>query len=264
MNENFILRRWLAKIGQWVLGWWQVIVHLSSVGVAVIWQTCRLITWRRTIWAEFIEQCYQTGIRTLPLILFGGIIVGFGIVFQAVYWLEVFGQSEFTGQFLAIVLVGEIAPILVGLIMIGRSGSVIMVELGNMKAGGQIHMLDAQGIDPFLYLLIPRVLAVSLSTFSLTVIFLMVALGAGLFLGNMMDISTLSIFNFLFKALGPTEYVMFLLKTFLIGFVIALICCTTALTITGSVTDLQEMLPRGFVQSVLAMFIISALVTLLL
>jgi len=263
-NATFI-QNLLAKIGQWVLGLWQPLVYLSSIGVAVIWQSCRPITWRRTIRAEFLRQCYQAGIRTLPLILFSGIVVGLGMVFQAIYWLEVFGQSEFTGQFLALLLVREIAPVLVGLIMIGRCGSIIMVELGNMKIGGQVHTLDAQGIDPLLYLIVPRVLAVSLSFFSLTVVFVLVALGAGFVFGNMMDGSALSIFelsNLLFMALGPIEYAMFLLKTFLIGFMIALICCTTALTI--STTDVQDILPRGFFKSVLAMFLISAVVTLIL
>ncbi len=257
----------LSKVGQWVLNLWRPLVYLSGVGVAVIWQSCRPITWRRTIRAEFLRQCYQTGVRTLPLILFSGAIVGFGMVFQAVYWLEMFGQSEFAGQFLALVLVRELAPLLVGLIMIGRSGSIIMVELSNMKTEGQVHMLDAQGIDPFLYLIVPRVLAVSISVFSLTVVFVLVALEAGFILSNMVGVSALDILevlNLLVMALGPTEYAMFLLKTFLIGFVIALICCTTALPAGISTTDVQDVLPRGFVKSVLAMFLISAIVTLIL
>ena len=64
------------------------------------------------------------------------------------------------------------------LIVIGRSGTIILVELGTMKTEGQVHALDAQGIDPFLYLVLPRVMALSLSMFCLTITFVAVALVA--------------------------------------------------------------------------------------
>jgi phospholipid/cholesterol/gamma-HCH transport system permease protein len=173
------LRRWLASIGLWAIGLWQGFVQFISDAVAVIWQSCRPVTWRRSIRTEFMRQCYQVGAQALPFILVSGIFVGFGIVAQSFHWLKVFGSTALFGGFLSAVLVREIAPVLVGLIVIGRSGSTLLVELGTMKTEGQVHMLDAQGIDPFLYLVVPRVLAFCLCMFSLTIAFVAVALLAG-------------------------------------------------------------------------------------
>ncbi|MHC4230149.1 MAG: MlaE family ABC transporter permease, partial [Planctomycetota bacterium] len=131
------------------IGLWHWPVQFISDAVAVIWQSCRPITWRRSIRTEFMHQCYQVGARALPFILVSGIFVGFGIVAQALHWLKVFGSTALFGGFLSAVLVREIAPVLVGLIVIGRSGSTLLVELGTMKTEGQVDMLDAQGIDPF-------------------------------------------------------------------------------------------------------------------
>jgi hypothetical protein len=130
------LRRLLAAIGRWTIGLWQWPVTFISDAVAVIWQSCRPITWRRSIRSEFMRQCYEVGAQAVPFILVSGIFVGFGIVAQSLHWLKIFGSTALFGGFLSTVLVREIAPVLVGLIVIGRSGSTLLVELGHAGCPG--------------------------------------------------------------------------------------------------------------------------------
>ena len=261
------LRRWLATIGLWTIGLWQWPVQFISDAAAVIRQSCRPITWRRSIRTEFMRQCYQVGARALPFILVSGIFVGFGIVAQSLHWLKVFGSTALFGGFLSAVLVREIAPVLVGLIVIGRSGSTLLVELGTMKAEGQVHMLDAQGIDPFLYLVVPRVLAFCLCMFSLTIAFVAVALLAGFASGTLVGMIKFTFFDFINRAIGSMgwqEYLLFTLKTITIGFVVALISCRTALSLSGVSANVLDIMPRGFAKSALATLIISIVLTILL
>jgi phospholipid/cholesterol/gamma-HCH transport system permease protein len=189
------------------------------------------------------------------------------MVYQAIYWLGVFGQTKFTGPILVLVLVREVAPLFVALTVIGRSGSVILVELGNMQIDGQVRMLDAQGIDPFLFLIVPRVVAVAVSMFSLTIAFIMFALVSGFLTGNALGSLDVTLQEFVFRILsemGLAEFATIPLKSFLIGFVVALIACTTGLSVTRSRSDLQAALSRGVTKSVLAALLISGLLTLLL
>ena len=261
-----MLRRLLATIGKWTIDFWHWPVQFISDAVAVIWQSCRPITWRSSIRTEFIRQCYQVGAQALPFILISGIFVGFGLVAQAFHWLKVFGSTALFGGVMSTVLVREIAPVLVGLIVIGRSGSALLVELGNMKTQGQIHMLDAQGIDPFLYLVVPRVLAYCICMFSLTTAFVAVALLAGFFSGMLVGITQPHFFDFLNRAIGSMglqTYVLFALKTLTIGFVVALISCKMALSLTGGSARVLDLMPRGFAKSALATLIISIALTIL-
>ena len=261
------LRRFLAGIGLLAIGLWQGPVRFISDAVAVIWQSCRPITWRRSIRNEFMRQCYQVGAQALPFILVGGIFVGFGLVAQAFHWLKVFGSTALFGGVITTVLVREIAPVLVGLIVVGRSGSTLLVELGTMKTEGQVQMLDAQGIDPFLYLVLPRVLAVSISMFCLTIAFIAVAMLAGFISIGFVGIRTFSFFDFFNEILSPMgrkEYILITLKTATIGSVVALISCRTALSVAAPVTNVLDILPRGFAKSVLSAMLISAALTLLL
>ena len=52
------------------------------------------------------------------------------MVSQALYWLGEAGQQELIGPVLVTVLVREITPLLVGIIVLGRSGVVILSEIG--------------------------------------------------------------------------------------------------------------------------------------
>jgi len=256
-----------ATVGQWTIHLVWGLIQMTGIAVAVIRQSLRPLTWRRTVRAELLEQCLQVGLRALPFIVVTGSLVGFGLVYQAIYWLDFIGHTEFTGPILVIVLVREVAPLFVALIVIGRSGSVIIVELGNMRIDGQIRMLDAQGIDPFLFLIVPRVVAVSVCMFSLTVVFIAVALGSGFLTGNALGSMNLTLQQFIIGILTEMDFAeiaMVPLKTFSIGFVVALIVCTTGLSVTVSRTELLATLPRGITKSVLAALLISGLLTLLL
>ena len=256
-----------ATVGQWSIRQVWGLIQLSGIAVAVIRQSFRLLTWRRTVRAELSEQCLQVGLQALPFILITGSLVGFGLVYQAIYWLGLIGQTEFTAPVLVTVLVREVAPLFVALIVIGRSGSVIIVELGNMRIDGQIRMLDAQGIDPFLFLVIPRVAAISVCMFSLTVGFIVVALGSGFLTGNALGSMNMTLQQFItgiLTEMGIAEFAMVPLKTVSIGFVVALIVCTTGLSVTVSRTQLLAAMPRGITKSALAALLLSVLMTLLL
>jgi phospholipid/cholesterol/gamma-HCH transport system permease protein len=141
----------------------------------------------------------------------------------------------------------------------------MLVELGVMKAEGQVRMLDAQGVDPFIYLVVPRVLALSICMFCLTIVFVTVAMVAGFASGTLAGIIKLTFADFINRALGSiglTEYLLITAKTFSIGFVVALISCRTALSLTGPAVNVLKILPRGFAKSVLATLMISVALTI--
>jgi phospholipid/cholesterol/gamma-HCH transport system permease protein len=256
-----------AIVGQWTIYQVQGLIQFCGIAVAVFRQSLRPLTWRRTVRAEFLEQCRQVGIRALPFILITGSLVGFGVVYQAIYWLGLFGQTEYNAPILVTVLVREVAPLFVALTVIGRSGSVILVELGNMRIDGQVRMLDAQGVDPFLFLIVPRVVAVSVCMFSLTIAFITVALVSGFLAGNALGSMDFTLQDFIFGILskmGPEDFATTPLKTISTGFVVALMAGTTGLSVRGSRSDLLAALPRCVTKSALAALLISILLTLLL
>jgi phospholipid/cholesterol/gamma-HCH transport system permease protein len=214
-----------------------------------------------------MRNCVQVALYGLPSIVITGLLVGLAMVNQMLYLLRLAGQEGLIGEFLVLVLVRGVAPLLVGMIVIGRSGSTMMVELGAMRVTGQVHLLDAQGIDPFLYLVIPRVLATAIGMFCLSIVFLAAALTTGLVAAYALGLTSLTLLDFLeevLTAMRPREYTLLLLKTLVSGFAIGLISCTTGLAIGRAVPEVSVLLPGGFVRAVLATIVISGAFTILL
>ena len=257
----------LSSIGRWIIALVRPLFELSSMVAAVLWQSCRPVNWRRTLVREFLRQCYLVGIGSLSFIFLSGLLIGLAMVFQFLFWLGLVGQQSLVGKIIVISMVREIAPLLVALIVIGRSGSVNMVELGQMRASGQLHMLDAQGIDPFLFLILPRCLATAISMFCLTIVFILVALAAGYIVGNVAgptESTATEFINEVLVAMGPGEYAIIALKPFIAGIFVALITCITGLSVSGHTRQVADVLPIGFVKSVLAVFLVSGTLSVLL
>jgi len=257
----------LAGIGQWTISSLQPLVILTSSIFAVFWQSCRPLNWRRTLIKEFLRQCYLVGIGALPFVVLSSVLTGLAMVFQFFYWLGIVGKSSLVGQIIVMIMIREIAPLLVALIVIGRSGSVNMVEMGHMRTSGQLRMLDAQGIDPFLFFIVPRCLATAISLFCLTLVFVLVAITTGFLVSTVMGSSNTTIIEFINKvlsAMGVGDYAILALKPTIVGVLITMITCTTGLSVDGGTRQLPQVLPLGFVKSILAVFLVSGTLSVLL
>jgi phospholipid/cholesterol/gamma-HCH transport system permease protein len=192
-------------------------------------------------------------------------IVGLAMVYQALYWLQMAGEITKVGRVLVLVLVRDLAPLLVGLVVLGRSGTVVLVELGAMQQRGQVRRLDALGIDPLIYLVMPRVLAITVATFALTILFIATALTAGYVVGFAFGAIKITFAAFLdnfVRAIEPRDYLVLPVKALTIGFVIGFTCCFVALNPGRTATDITRFLPRGFVRAVLAVLVVAGALAL--
>ncbi|MGI9332165.1 MAG: ABC transporter permease, partial [Gammaproteobacteria bacterium] len=207
-----------------------------------------------------------TGVSAIPLTLVTAALIGLVMVLQALYWLQLFGQIGIIGQFLVLVLVREIAPLVTGLILVGRSGTASVVELLNLRLHGQLHTLDAQGVDPFTFLLVPRVAAFAACMFALNMFFVVTALLAGNVAANAVGMANLGLRDFIdavLRAMGPTEYLLMALKPLTIGFVVGIITIVTPLGSSRGKANVYRALPVGFMRGVLAVLAVSGAITVL-
>jgi len=260
-------RRFVGRVGAFLIGIWRRVALSISVGLTALWRMLWLRTWRPTVRQEFVRHCWQVGIKALPTTLLTAAIVGVALVFQIFYWRSDFGDvlgALNLNTLVLLTLVREIAPLLVGLIIIGRSATVMIVELVELRTGGQIHMLDAQGIDVFDYLVVSRIAALAVCSFALGVIFVLTALVAGQLLAAVVGVFQVGFFEFLVEAarlLSPREYLILPLKTVGLGVLIGVVACVTALRPTRIGSDAMELVPLGYMRAVVASLILSGGIT---
>lgn len=248
-----------------VVGQLRAAARLAGLLWAVVWKGGRWGTWTPPVRNVFARQVLFTGLEATGFI--AGIALLFGVlsVVQAQVWLGKLGQSALIGPVLVTLLMRELGPLLTNFVVIARSGTAITTELANMKVNGEVRALDAMGLDPFVYLVIPRVLGVAASTFCLTVIFSAVSLGGGyvcLWLMEWGELDMVRFFENVIGAVGPADVLTLLAKSILPGMLTGACCCEEGLSVGGAVTEVPIAAGRGVIRSITALFVSSVLISL--
>jgi phospholipid/cholesterol/gamma-HCH transport system permease protein len=240
------------------------LLMLAALLWGVLWEVWRPRSWRRTVRTEFRRALRQAAGGGLATALVTAGLTGLALVAQAIYWLGLAGQQELEGSLLVTVLVRELAPLLTGMVLLGRSGTVTIIELGLLQLGGQTDVIAAQGVDPFLLLVLPRTIAFALTSFTLGVFFVLGALVMGFVASSLLGAVRESLwmfFDHVLSAMRDADFVMFPVKMLSIGALVALTACITGLTARPG-EDAAVLLPRGFVRGVLAIMLASLVFSL--
>jgi phospholipid/cholesterol/gamma-HCH transport system permease protein len=185
---------------------------------------------------------------------------------QLQIWVTRIGQSHLIGPLLVIVVVREIAPIVVNLLLIGRTGSAMTAQLGGMTLAGEVRVLEAQGIDPFIYLVIPRVLGMAAAGFGLTILCVLFCLSSGYFVGQFTDARTGSVLEFtgnIMAGLTVADALNLIAKSVFIPMLIAMTLCIEGLGVT-SARNLPSAIRKALTQAVLITFVGSSLVSIVI
>jgi phospholipid/cholesterol/gamma-HCH transport system permease protein len=259
-----VCRRALAEIGRFVRRRASFLLMLAALSWGVLQESFRPRSWRRTVVAEYLRVLRQAAGGGLSTALVTAGLTGLALVAHAIYWLGVAGQLELEGSLLVTALVRELAPLLIGMVLLGRSATVTIVEIGGLRSTGQLRVMTAQGLDPVLLLVLPRTMGFALASFTLGIFFVLAALVMGFvastFLGAVRE-SLLEFFDHVLTSMQAEDFVLFPAKMLCIGAVVALTACLTALTARPG-EETAALLPRGFVRGVLAVMLASLVFSL--
>lgn len=240
------------------------VVAATATAVAIYAPDPR--SWPRTVRSVWARQVLFTAVEAVPYVVLIAVAAAVAVVVQAQVWLGRAGQTGLLGPVVVFFMVREVGPLLTNIVVIGRSGSAMTSEMASMKVAGEIRCLDAQGLDPFLYLLMPRAVAMAVSVLCLAVLFVVVSLGAGFVFGMLGGDGETDPGVYVGRMLGvlqPVDVVNLLAKTLVPGLLTATICVGEGLSAGEAMTEVPQAAARGVMRSVTALFLASALVSLL-
>lgn len=112
---------------------------------------------------ELLRQLYSLGFQSLSIAFLTAAFTGMVMCLQFGWGLERFGASNYVGKLISVGFVMELGPVLTALLVGGRVGAGITAEIGSMKVTEQIDAIRALGADPVKKLVLPRVLACTIS-----------------------------------------------------------------------------------------------------
>lgn len=239
---------------------------MLSVGWGVVALGVLPDSWRRPTRAVLVRQVVFTGTDALAFVVVVALLAGISIVVQAQVWMGRLGQLELLGPLLVTVVVREVGPLLVNFIVIGRSATAMAAELAGMRVRHEVVVLDAQGVDPLAYLVMPRALAMAVSVLCLTLCFVVVSFASGYLCGAFLGTGPEDPAIFarsVFQGVSPGDFVTLLAKTVLPGLMTGVIGCVEGLSVEGVATDIPQAVTRTVVGSTSSLLIISVIVSVL-
>ncbi|MCL7763013.1 ABC transporter permease [Polaribacter sp. Z014] len=175
---------------------------------------------------ELLRQCYNMGNRSLLLVGITSFIIGLVLDLQTRPTLMEFGAVSWMPSMVSISIVREIGPIIIALVCAGRIGSGIGAELGSMRVTEQIDAMEVSGTNPFKYLVVTRVLAITLMLPLLIVIGDAFALLGSYIIENIKgNVSFTLYFNEVFNSLEFGDILPATIKSFFFGAAIGIVGC---------------------------------------
>ena len=142
------------------------IIGRGSLRFMQIMGRCCLMLWR-TVWGKphakllplVIEQVFQLGILSLPIILTSGLFIGLVLGLQGYNVLVDYAAEESLGSMVALSLLRELGPVVTALLFAGRAGSALTAEIGLMQSTEQLASMEMMAVSPLKRVIAPRFFA---------------------------------------------------------------------------------------------------------
>jgi len=257
----------LTRLGRFAHDHWLALQYVAAVIGTVLYKSLLPRSWTRDVRKKLADQVMAVGVEPFGFVCALAVFVGISVVVQLSFWTGETGQSQLLGPLLVAIVARELGPVLINLVVIVRSASAMTTELGVLKLSGEFDALQARGSDPFLHYVMPRVLGVAVSSFCLTIVFILVAFASGYLFAAWMSKGSGDLLLFadaVSKAIHPKDVFSVLAKSILPALFASAACCIGGLGVVGgSVTDIPQATQRALTRSVAGLFVISTIVTLL-
>lgn len=193
----------------------------------------------------------QTGVSALPIATLLSATIGFMLAIQSLYSLGLFGAAHFAYIGIALSVVREFSPMIMGIMVAGRSGSAIAARLATMTINQEIDALQAIGINPVRFLVTPAMLAFLLMLPCLTMWANIVSISAaGLYVSNELDMTFLSYIRDTMDILKSKDVWHGIGKSTLFGLIIALVGVVNGSSVQGGAEGVGHVTTRAVVQSI--------------
>jgi phospholipid/cholesterol/gamma-HCH transport system permease protein len=203
-----------------------------------------------------LAQMMQTGMEALPIATILSATIGVMLALQSLYTLGLFGAESFATVGIGLAITREFAPLIIGILIAGRSGSALAARLSAMLINQEIDALRVIGISPVRFLVAPALLAMVIFVPCLTMWANIVALtAAGLIAAPSLDLSLQGYFAELFRVLSVNDLWHGLFKSLIFATLIATVASLNGAMATGGAEGVGRMTTRAVVQSIAAIIV---------
>ena len=253
------LRVSLARnAGAWILE----SAETSGYGLVKLWESlleARALGTRRK---EFSYQLYRAGIETLPVIIVVAVFTGMILSAQTGVQLAKYQQAGQVGTLISITMCREMGPFMTAIILAACVGSAMAAEIGTMRVSEEIDALEVMSIHPVRFLLMPRILALTLICPILTILTNLLGIAGGSLVARFqLGVTFHEYYTNALDVLKLKDPYSGLVKAIVFGMTIATVGCTMGMRTTGGAIGVGRATLNSVVISLLLILILGYFMT---
>jgi phospholipid/cholesterol/gamma-HCH transport system permease protein len=219
---------------------------------------------RSANWRELPATMERSGADAVPIILVTNFLVALAMAFQSAEQLARFGANILLADLIGISVTRELGPLMVAILVCGRSGAAFAAELGFMQVNGEIDALRTMGFGPMRYLVLPRTLALILVMPLLTLLADLAGVLGGLLVGVWhLELSARGYLNQSARVVSLWDVSTGLIKSVAFGLAISMVACQQGLATAGGAEDVGRRTTSAVVASLFAIIMVDAAASVL-
>ncbi len=242
----------------------RAIHRLTDILILIVdilyWSVAGIFDRRQYRKGSFVEQAYHTGSAALPIVAVIIFLIGFILALQSAAQLRQFGATIFVVDLLAIGLAREMAPLMVAILVSGRSGSAIASEVATMKFTEELDAIRTMGLNPLRFVIVPKLWAMIVSMPLLTVMALLIGILGGFVVGvTYMELTPTAFYNQLVRALFFRDIVTGVIKSVSFAIIITIVGTYRGLTFTGGADGVGRATTSSVVTSLFVIIVVDSI-----
>lgn len=253
-----------GRLGEQVFGVLEFFGSLAWLGLDVGSWTARSLLRRSVRFGTpaFVSQMVRVGVRSVPIVCLVSGCIGFILALQTAPSLAQFNQTDKVANLVAVAVFRELGPLIAAIVLTGFAGASIAAEIGTMVVGEEIEALEAMALNPIRFLVMPRVLATTLSLICLAVLADVTAvIGGGIIGVTTLDIAFEVYRDNTIDQLKQADFLTGLLKAGVFGAILGLIACRNGLRVEGGAAGVGKATTDTVVQTVVVVVLADLLFT---
>lgn len=215
-------------------------------------------------WREFSANLYKSGAQALPVTALVGFLIGVVLSYLSSLQLKTFGADIYIVNLLGISIIRELGPVIVAVLVAGRSGSAMTAQIGVMRVTEEIDALATMGVSRSVRLVLPKVAALSIVMPLLVVWCSAAGIIGGMVSANLqMGLSYGFFIEALPKAVPLANLWIGIGKGFFFGLMIALIACHFGLKVKPNTESLSARTTSSVVTAITVVIVVDAVFAIL-
>jgi phospholipid/cholesterol/gamma-HCH transport system permease protein len=215
-------------------------------------------------WKELPHLAERAGADAVPIVLVINFLVGFVLAYMGARALAMFGANIYVADLVGIGMTRQLGPLMTAIIVCGRSGAAYTTELGSMQVDQEIDALRTLGLEPYRWLVIPRLLSLLLALPVLTLLADIIGMGGGLFVAvTSLGLTPRGYFNEMRSTLTAWDVESGLVLSVAFAIAIGLIACEQGFAASGGPQGVGRRTTSAVVTSLFAIVVLDACITVL-